>query len=46
MFAEEYAACSLGLTQIEYQDAGYNTYGWVPYGTDAQMCQLIRSAAN
>jgi hypothetical protein len=32
------------LTQREYQDAGYNTYGWVPPdGTDAALCGLIRS---
>lgn len=47
MFAEEYAACALGLTQRGYQDAGYNTYGWLPpEGTDeASLCGLIRSAA-
>lgn len=43
MFAEEYAACALGLTQVEYQSAGYNSYGWVPpAGTDQQLCDLIR----
>lgn len=47
MFAEEYAACSLGLTQREYQDARYNSYGWVPpRGTDeTKLCGLISSAA-
>ena len=47
MFAEEYAACALGLTQRGYQDAGYNTYGWVPpKGTDeTALCDLMRSAA-
>lgn len=46
MFAEEYAACSLGLTQLQYQEAGYNSYGWVPpKGTDeTRLCDLIRSA--
>jgi hypothetical protein len=46
MFAEEYAACALGLTQLQYQNAGYNTYGWVPpQGTNEQaLCDLIRSA--
>lgn len=46
MFAEEYAACSLGLTQLQYQEAGYNTYGWVPpEGTDEpRLCDLIASA--
>lgn len=46
MFAEEYAACALGLTQREYQDAGYNSYGWVPpQGVDeSALCALIRSA--
>lgn len=46
MFAEEYAACGLGLTQRGYQDAGYNSYGWVPPpGTDeSRMCSLIRQA--
>lgn len=45
MFAEEYAACSLGLTQFGYQDAGYNSYGWVPpIGTDGDLCALIQSA--
>jgi len=45
MFAEEYAACSLGLTQRGYQDAGYNSYGWLPpLGTDTQLCALIDSA--
>src|SRR5690348_18457530 len=47
MFAEEYAACALGLTQLGYQEAGYNTYGWVPpKGTgEAQLCSLISSAS-
>jgi hypothetical protein len=47
MFAEEYAACALGLTQEGYQNAGYNTYGWVPpKGTDESLlCGLIRTAA-
>lgn len=45
MFAEEYAACSLGLTQWQYQLAGYNTYGWLPLpGTDSSLCALIHSA--
>ena len=46
MFAEEYAACSLGMTQLQYQDAGYNSYGWVPpQGTDeAAICNLILEA--
>lgn len=46
MFAEEYAACSLGLTQRGYQDAGYMSYGWVPpQGTDeTALCALIASA--
>jgi hypothetical protein len=45
MFAEEYAACALGLTQIGYQDAGYDSYGWTPpAGSDAAMCSLIDSA--
>lgn len=44
MFAEMYAACALGLTEREYEDAGYNTYGWVPPdGTDSDLCALIRS---
>ena len=43
MFAEMYAACALGLTERGYQDAGYNTYGWVPPdGTDAALCDVIR----
>jgi hypothetical protein len=42
MFAEMYAACALGLTQRGYQDAGFNTYGWVPPdGTDQALCDLI-----
>jgi hypothetical protein len=43
MFAEEYAACGLGLTQRGYQDAGYRSYGWVPPpGTDdSVLCALI-----
>lgn len=46
MFAEEYAACALGLTQEQYQDALYNSYGWrPPAGTDAALCSLIRSSA-
>lgn len=47
MFAEEYAACSLGLTQLGYQEEGYNSYGWVPpRGTnEAEICSLIRSAS-
>ena len=44
MFAEMYAACALGLTESQYQDAGYRTYGWVPpEGTDASLCALIRN---
>lgn len=44
MFAEEYAACSLGLSQWDYQ-ASYNSYGWLPPpGTDASLCALIASA--
>jgi hypothetical protein len=43
MFAEMYAACALGLTERGYQDAGYNTYGWVPPdGADAALCAVIR----
>jgi hypothetical protein len=43
MFAEMYAACALGLTQRGYQDAGFNSYGWVPpAGTDQALCDLIR----
>jgi hypothetical protein len=43
MFAEMYAACALGLTQRGYQDARFNTYGWVPPdGTDQALCDLIR----
>ena len=43
MFAEMYAACALGLTERGYQDAGYNTYGWVPPdGADAALCGVIR----
>lgn len=46
MFAEEYAACALGLTQRQYQDTGYMSYGWIPPqdnpDADAQMCALIR----
>lgn len=47
MFAEEYAACALGLTQRQYQDAGYNSYGWVPARgvLDSTLCGVIRSAA-
>jgi hypothetical protein len=46
MFAEMYAACALGLTEHGYQDAGYNTYGWVPPdGTDSSLCGLIRGDA-
>jgi hypothetical protein len=42
MFAEMYAACALGLTERAYQDAGFNSYGWVPPpGTDEQLCALI-----
>jgi hypothetical protein len=45
MFAEMYAACALGLTQRAYQDAGFNTYGWVPPdGTDAALCDVIRGS--
>lgn len=46
MFAEEYAACSLGLTQLQYQEAGYNSYGWVPpQGTNEDaICSLIEGA--
>jgi hypothetical protein len=48
MFAEEYAACALGLTQSVYQAAGYNSYGWVPPqdnpNADQQMCDLIRGS--
>lgn len=46
VFAEEYAACSLGLTQRGYQDAGFNSYGWVPpAGTDeSALCGLIERA--
>lgn len=48
-FAEEYAACSLGLSQLGYQAAGYNSYGWVPPegdpGADAAICGLIERAA-
>ena len=47
MFAEEYAACASGLTQIDYQEAGFCSYGWVPPpGTDAALCALIRGAAS
>jgi hypothetical protein len=43
MFAEMYAACALGLTERGYQDAAFNTYGWVPPdGTDAALCDTIR----
>lgn len=43
MFAEEYAACALGMSQQEYQNAGFNTYGWVPPpGTDEDpLCALM-----
>ena len=44
MFAEMYAACALGLTRVQVEQAGYNTYGWVPPdGTDeAALCNIIR----
>lgn len=43
MFAEEYAACALGLTQRGYQDAGYYSYGWVPPQgvSDSTLCGII-----
>lgn len=49
-FAEEYAACSLGLSQLGYQGAGFNSYGWVPPenepGADAAICALIVGAGS
>jgi hypothetical protein len=47
MFAEMYASCALGLTQGEYENAGYNSYGWMPPQgvNDADFCSLIREGA-
>ena len=43
MFAETYAACALGLSQIDYQETDHTTYGWLPpKGSDDALCSLIR----
>jgi len=43
IFADEYAACALNLTQREYIAAGYASYGWLPSeGSDEIFCGLIR----
>jgi hypothetical protein len=43
-FAEQYAACALGLTREQVDSSGYLTYGW--QGThyrDLALCDLIRT---
>lgn len=47
MFAEEYAALSLGISHQQIEDRGLPTYGWnPPPGTEPQLRQLVEQAAN
>jgi hypothetical protein len=43
-FAEQYAACALGLTREQVDNGGYVTYGWQgPHYRDLALCNLIRT---
>jgi hypothetical protein len=43
-FAEQYAACALGLTREQVDNSGYVTYSWRgPHYRDMQLCSLIRT---
>lgn len=46
MFAEEYAACALGMTRAEVEAVPSVTYGWLPDPVvEPGLCSLIRSFA-
>lgn len=41
MFAEQYAACALGMTRRQIEDAGMVSYGWLPNpALERTLCQL------
>lgn len=44
-FAELYAACALGLTRWQVDDAGYPSYGWDPPVDDRSLCALFQRFA-
>jgi hypothetical protein len=43
-FAEQYAACALGLTREQMDNGSYLTYGWRgPHYRDMALCALLRT---
>jgi hypothetical protein len=45
MYAEVYAACAIGLTRVQADEAAYPSYGWMPPQSvdQAGLCGLLRA---